>query len=139
MDIADVVPFLAANRRGVLATHRRSGRPQLSNVVYGFSEGVIRVSVTDDRFKTKNMRRDPRATLHVTSDDFRSWAVVDCDVELGPIARSPGDAGVSQLRSLYAAINGEHPDWAEFEQAMVEDRRLVASLHPVHAYGQRVR
>jgi PPOX class probable F420-dependent enzyme len=138
MEIADVLPFLAEHRRGVLATHRAGGRPQLSNVNYGLSGGVIRVSITADRFKTKNMRRDPRASLHVTSEDFRRWAVVDCDVHLGATASAPGDAGVAALTDLYRSINGEHPDWSEFEQAMIADRRLVVSLHPTHTYGQRV-
>ena len=31
---------------------------------------------------------------------------------------------------------GEHPDWAEFRQAMVDQRRLVATLTATHAYGQ---
>ena len=51
---------------GVLATLKRDGRPQLSNVGYVFADGVIRVSVTDGRAKTANLRRDPRATFHVS-------------------------------------------------------------------------
>ncbi len=138
MEVTRVIPFLAAHSRGVLATHRISGRPQMTNVNYGIIDDVIRVSVTADRFKTRNMRRDPRASLHVTSVDFRSWAVVDCDVELGPVALQPGDRGLADLTALYRAIRGEHPDWDEYAQAMVTERRLVASLRPVNAYGQRI-
>ena len=138
MEISAVMPFLEANKQGVLATHRKSGRPQLSNIVYGVLDGVIGVSVTADRAKTKNMRRDPRATLHVSSDDFWSWVAVDTEVELGPIAAAPGDPATDALRYLYRHVNREHPDWDEFDEAMVNDRRLVALLRPVHAYGQRV-
>ncbi|MDH4118129.1 MAG: PPOX class F420-dependent oxidoreductase [Acidimicrobiia bacterium] len=138
MDLASVVGFMAERSQGVLATHRKNGRPQLSNVVYGVTDGIVGVSITADRAKTHNLRRDPRASLHVTSDDFRRWAVVDCDVELGTIAGVLGDAGVSALTDLYRSIRGEHPDWDEFGQAMIDERRLVARLRPVHAYGQRV-
>jgi PPOX class probable F420-dependent enzyme len=138
MEIAEVLPFLADHREAVLATHRTSGRPQLSNVFYGLADGVIRISVTADRFKTKNMRRDPRASLHVTSEDFWRWATVDCEVELGPVAEAPGDSGLTALIDLYRSLSGEHPDWNEFEQAMITERRLVAALHPTHTYGQRI-
>lgn len=138
MKIADVLPFLAANTRGVLATHRSDGRPQLSNVNYGVIEGSIGISTTAERSKTKNMRRDPRASLHVTSDDFRSWAVVDCEVTLGPVAGVAGDRAVAELIALYRTIRGEHPDWDEYARAMIDERRLVAFLRPLHAYGQRI-
>lgn len=35
-----------------------------------------------------------------------------------------------------AAAGGPHPDWDEFNQAMIDDRRLVVSIHPERAYGQ---
>lgn len=138
MEIATAMRFVQTRDEGVLATHRPGGRPQMSNIYYAVSDGAIRISVTADRHKTVNMRRDPRASLHVTSDDFRSWAVVDCEAELGPVAESPGDEGMRELVALYRLRKGEHPDWSEFEQAMIEQRRLVAALRPVHAYGQRI-
>jgi PPOX class probable F420-dependent enzyme len=71
--------FLAGQRQGVLVTLRRDGRPQLSNVNYAWypEEQTIKVSTTDDRAKTANLRRDPRASFHVTSGDFWSYVVVD--------------------------------------------------------------
>lgn len=63
--------LLAARRLGVLATIRRDGRPQLSMVTYFYDRpaGVIRVSITADRAKTRNLWRDPRAVLQASSDD----------------------------------------------------------------------
>ena len=136
MDIAEVMPFVEQRHQGVLGTHRKNGRPQLSNIAYGVVDGRIGISLTTDRAKTANMRRDARASLHVTSDDFWSWVVLDCDVELGPVAQQPGDRANQELIALYRAVRGEHPDWDDFEAAMVRDRRLVASLTPTHAYGQ---
>jgi len=38
---------------------------------------TVRISVTDDRAKTRNARRDPRVSFYVTSDDFWSYAVAE--------------------------------------------------------------
>jgi PPOX class probable F420-dependent enzyme len=138
VELDTAMTFVRSRDEGVLATHRPGGRPQMSNIYYAVSDGAIQISVTADRHKTRHMRRDPRASLHVTSPDFRSWAVLDCRVSLGPIAHEPGDSGISDLVSLYRLRKGEHPDWSEFEQAMITQRRLVVSLHPEHAYGQRI-
>src|SRR5262245_51809656 len=69
--------LIASKKHGVLVTLKRDGRSQLSNVAYQFKDGVIRISVTDGRAKTKNLRRDPRASFHVTRDDFYAYAVAE--------------------------------------------------------------
>ena len=66
----------------------------------------------------------------------RGYAVMECDAELTDIAADPDDATIAELRRLYRNISGEHPDWDEFDQAMIDDRRLVVKLYPVHSYGQ---
>lgn len=123
---------------GVLVTLGRDGRPQLSNVNhhYDADEGLVRVSVTEDRVKTRNLRRDPRASYHVTSADRWAWTVVDGTAELTPTAADRHDATVEELIALYRGVRGEHPDWDEFRDAMVRDRRLVVRLRVEHAYGQ---
>jgi PPOX class probable F420-dependent enzyme len=95
----------------------------------------VRISITEDRAKTKNLRRDPRASLHVARDDFYAYAVLEGDAELSPVAASPDDPTVEELVEQYRSVAGEHDDWAAFRAAMVADRRLVARLHPTHAYG----
>src|SRR5690606_32774332 len=127
--------FAAQHRRGVLLTLKADGRPQASNIMYGLDGEVLRVSVTDDRAKTANLRRDPRASLHVTSDDFWQYVVLEGDAELSPVAAEPGDATCRELRSVYRSIQGEHDDWDDYDAAMVRDRRLVVRLRPSHAYG----
>jgi len=137
MELAKAGPFLAEGHHGVLLTLRADGRPQASNISYSFAEGAIRISVTADRAKTKNLRRDPRASLHVTSADFWRFVVADGVGELSPIAAEPGDATTLALREVYEHVRGEpHPDWADFDQAMIRDQRLVISIRPTHVYGQ---
>jgi PPOX class probable F420-dependent enzyme len=136
MELHDALEFIRDRHRGVLVTLKQDGRPQLSNIGYGFgNDGVIRVSVTDSRAKTKNARRDPRVALYVTSDDFYAYAVVEGRAELSPVAAEPTDATVDELIELYRNVAGEHPDWDDFRKAMVADGRLILRLHPERAYG----
>lgn len=136
MDVATALDFARQHRRGVLVTLKGDGRPQLSNIAYDVTDdGVIRISVTADRAKTANARRDDRVSLHVTQPDFWAYVVIDGDAEVLPTAASTDDATVEQLVEQYRSVAGEHPNWDEFRQAMVDDRRLVLRIHPTHAYG----
>ncbi|HLR99192.1 PPOX class F420-dependent oxidoreductase [Mycolicibacillus parakoreensis] len=132
-----LLAVIRGNALGVLATLKRDGRPQLSNVSYHFDPQalVLQVSVTEPRAKTRNLRRDPRASILVSSDDGWSYAVAEGTAELTPPAGSPHDDTVAGLVSLYRNIAGEHPDWDEYRQAMVTDRRVLLTLPIEHLYG----
>ena len=95
----------------------------------------MRISITDSRAKTRNLRRDPRASLHVTRDDFYAYVVIDGRVSLSAVARDGHDAVVDELVDMYRLAQGDHPDWAEFRQAMVDQDRVVATLTAESAYG----
>jgi PPOX class probable F420-dependent enzyme len=131
-----MLQFLAENRWGVLATVKQDGRPQLSNVGYSYDGDVVRVSVTADRVKTRNLRRDPRVTLHVSSSDFWTWVAVEGTADLTPVAADPHDATVEELITYYRGVSGEHENWEDYRAAMVADRRLVVRFRPEHTYGQ---
>lgn len=120
---------------GVLVTLKRDGRPQLSNVTYVFDGSRVRVSLTDGRAKTKNLRRDPRASLYVDGPGGRSYVVLEGKAELSPVAADPYDDVVQDLVDYYRTASGEHPDWDEYRAVMVQDRRLVFSMTVDHAYG----
>ncbi|NNN33837.1 PPOX class F420-dependent oxidoreductase [Streptomyces sp. S3(2020)] len=129
--------LLSEGHGGVLVTLKRDGRPQLSNVSHAYypDERIIRVSVTDDRAKTRNLRRDPRASYHVTAADRWAYTVAEGTAELTPVARDPYDETVEELVRLYRDVLGEHPDWNDFRAAMVRDRRVVLRLKVERAYG----
>jgi PPOX class probable F420-dependent enzyme len=136
MDLASALAFVRDHRNGVLTTIRRDGRPQLSNIVYSVDAGgTVRISITADRAKARNLARDPRASLYVGRDDFWAYAVIDGTASLSPVAAAPDDATADELVELYRALSGEHEDWADYRAAMVRDRRLVVSITPTHAYG----
>ena len=137
MELAQAVEFARDRNQGVLVTIRRDGRPQMSNIIYTMEpDGSTRVSVTGDRAKTKNLRRDHRAELYVVGDSFWQYAVLDGTVQLSPPASAPDDAVVDELVDVYRQIRGEdHPDWDDYRRAMVDERRVVLNFHPATAYG----
>ncbi|WP_371663765.1 PPOX class F420-dependent oxidoreductase [Streptomyces sp. NBC_00280] len=122
---------------GVLTTIKADGRPQLSNVNHAYDpeERTVRVSLTDSRAKTRNLRRDPRVSYHVTSDDRWAYTVVEGVADLTPVAQAPDDDTVEELVRLYRAVQGEHPDWDDYRAAMVRDRRLVLRIRVDRVYG----
>jgi PPOX class probable F420-dependent enzyme len=132
-----LLALISGNSLGVLATIKSDGRPQLSNVSYHFDPRAvaIQVSVTEPRAKTRNLRRDPRASLHVSSDDGWSYAVAEGNAILTPPAAQPHDDTVEALIALYRNIAGEHPDWDDYRRAMVDDRRVLVTLPISHLYG----
>ncbi len=136
MTLEQALALVAGQRLGVLVTLRRNGRPQTSNIVYAVRDGQIRVSVTEDRAKTRNLRRDPRATLHVSTPDGSAWAALDGNAHLSPVTTTPGDETGRALAALYVDIAGiDHPDWDEYYRAMVDERRLVLTIDVTHGYG----
>ena len=86
-----LLALISGNSLGVLATIKSDGRPQLSNVSYYFDKRnlSIQVSITEPRAKTRNLRRDPRASIHVSSDDGWAYAVAEGEATLTPPAAAP--------------------------------------------------
>ncbi len=129
--------LLTSSHNGVLTTIKRDGRPQLSNVTYLYDPAprTAIISVTADRAKTKNLQRDPRASLYVPGANFWSYGVAEADSELGPVAQAVDDESVESLVRYYRAVRGEHPDWDEYRQVMVTERRVLLTLHITRLYG----
>lgn len=136
MELSHALDLVGATHQSVLTTLRKDGRPQLSNVLHGLEDGIVRVSTTADRAKYRNLRREPWAALHVNGQTFFSYAVIECEVDLSEVAADPHDAAVDELVALYRQISGgEHDDWEEYRATMVRDRRVVLRLTPTRAYG----
>lgn len=132
-----LLSILDGRRRGVLATLRRDGRPQLSNVGYAWDpeQKLIRISTRNPLAKTHNLRRDPRAALHVTTEDMNAYVVVEGEARFTAVTTDEHDATADELVELYRTIRGDHPDWAEYRAAMVAEQRLIIHLTVTTAYG----
>ncbi len=131
MDPTATEAFLADNHRAVLITLRADGRPQSSNIAYHYADGVARISVTDGRAKTANLRRDPRAVLHVVGGNWYQYVSASGTVELSAVSTEPGDDAGRELLALHDAVApNPHDDPDDFFRAMVEDSRLVVRFRP---------
>ncbi|MDP9005993.1 MAG: PPOX class F420-dependent oxidoreductase [Actinomycetota bacterium] len=125
MDPGEARTFLRSNHRAVLITSRRNGRPQASPVLAALDdEGRVVVSTRETAMKTKNLERDPRASLCVLSDEFYGpWVQIDGDVEI-----VPRPAAIDVLVDYYRQISGEHPDWDDYRAALERERRVALRL-----------
>jgi PPOX class probable F420-dependent enzyme len=122
-DRAGVLEFASSRNKWILITRRRNGDLQLSPVTGGVnSDGNLVVSTYPERDKTHNLRRDPRATVCVLSDDFGGpWVQID-----GTATVTDMPDAEDGLVEYFRCISGEHPDWAEYRQAMhVQNKSLI--------------
>src|SRR5690349_19861628 len=105
-----LLAFARSKHLGAVVALKKSGRPQLSMISYEIDdkEPTVRISTTADRAKTRNIRRDPRVSLFVFSDNGWQYAVLEGGAELSPVAQDPHDATVEELIEVYRRISGEH-------------------------------
>jgi PPOX class probable F420-dependent enzyme len=132
----DLWQLVAGRQQAVLATIKRDGRPQLSNVLYTADADtrVVRISTTADRIKARNLARDPRGALHVAGDDFWHYAVAEGVAALSAVSTVPADEAGRELLAVHSHFYGElDPD--VFFAEMVANRRLVIRFRVEHLYG----
>ena len=140
MDTAALRSLVDSKHQGVLVTLKTDGRPQLSNIAYTVGDDdVIRISVTEGRAKTANLRRDPRAALEITGPDRYTWATAEGTVTLIGPGTEPDGPEVEALVDYYRKAAGEHPDWDEYRRVMVADRRVLMVMSVDRVYGERLR
>jgi PPOX class probable F420-dependent enzyme len=131
VDRAELLEFIRTRHRVVLTTTRRDGSPQASPVTAGVdAQGRIAVSTYPERAKVANLRRDPRASALVLSDEWNGpwvqvWGVAEV-LDL-PDALEP-------LVDYYRSVAGEHPDWDEYRSAMVAQGKSLIRIS-IEAWG----
>jgi PPOX class probable F420-dependent enzyme len=123
----ELLEFIRTRHHAIVITVRGDGRPQASPVTCGVDdEGRIVIATYPERAKTRNARRDPRVSVLFLSDDFGgAWVQVD---GTGEVLDVP-DA-VEPLVDYYRAISGEHPDWAEYREAMLKQGKSLLRVTP---------
>ena len=134
MDLDDARAFIRENSHAVLMSMRRDGTPQSSPVAVTVdAEGRVVISSRETAYKTKNLRRDPRAWLCVFPDAFYGrWVQVEGEVEV----LSLPDA-MEPLVDYYRRIAGEHPDWDDYRQAMRDEQRCLLQVSLTRAGPDR--
>jgi len=125
MDPERAREFLRVHHRAVLATTRSDGRPQLSPVTAGVGDdGRVLISTREMAIKTKNLSRDPHASLCVLTDRFfGEWIQAEGTAEIIHLPEA-----MDLLIDYYRRISGEHPDWDDYTKAMRRDRRVIVAI-----------
>lgn len=122
VDRPELNDFVQPRHHGVLITARRDGRPQTSLVTMGLTDdGAVVISSYPERAKVTNIRRNPAVAVVVMSDDFGGeWVHLDGTATIIDLP----DA-VEPLVEYFRVISGEHPDWDEYRQAMVDQGKCL--------------
>ena len=135
---SNIRDFISGNDKAVLSTFRRSGAAQLSIVVVGnYGDGAA-FTTTEDRAKLANLRRDPRCSLLISQDSWWGFVVLEGTARVMSADSTDAEELRQALRDVYRSISGEHPNWDEYDRAMVEDRRSVVIVIPERVYGTAV-
>ncbi|MFT4990695.1 MAG: PPOX class probable F420-dependent enzyme [Acidimicrobiales bacterium] len=121
---------------GTIITIRRDGRPQSSDVHHGVHDGTISFSVLPGRAKVFNVERDSRVVYHVSNTQDGSYLSFDGIAAVSPIPTSVNDPAVDILIDSFRAVaKKEHPDWDEFREAMVREKRRAITVTPTSVVG----
>jgi PPOX class probable F420-dependent enzyme len=127
MDIEQALEHFRNNGAGVLATTKPNAGPHLSVVFASVVNDALWISSRQPLVKVKNIRRDPNVAF---SSGIREWVTVE-----GTARIHDGDDVLERLRLYYRTARGEHPDWDDYDRAMVRDERLIIEILPARAYG----
>lgn len=149
VDVAEIVEQLrelgaAASGLIVFDTITADGRPHPTVVNAGVMPHpatgvpVVALVVLGGSYKIRHLERDPRATA--TFRDGARWVAVHGRATLiGPDHAHPAvspEQVPGLLREIYrVAGGGEHPDWAEYDKVMAEERRTAVLLEIGKTYG----
>lgn len=123
----ELLEFIRTRHHAIVITTRNDGRPQASPVTCGVDDqGRIVVATYPERAKTRNARRDPTVSVLFLSNDFGGpWVQVDGSAEVIDVPEA-----VEPLVDYFRAIAGEHPDWAEYREAMVRQGKSLLRVMP---------
>ena len=129
--------FLTENHNAAVTTFRRNGAAQMSIVTCGIYGDGVAFTTTADRAKLRNLRRNPRCTILVGTENWRDFLVLEGEARLVGVENSSADEYHETLRDVFRTAAGqEHPNWPEYDQAMRDDRRYAVIVNPANVYGR---
>lgn len=129
MDVQKAVDYVADNSRAVMLSTRAGGAPALAPVTVALVDGRVVMSTRETAYKVGHLRRDPLTSLCVFPDKWLGrWVQLNCraTVTLLPDA-------METLVEYYRTLRGEHPNWDEYRQAMIDDQRCIVTFDVLSA------
>ncbi len=127
VELGELLDFIRPRHRFIAITRRADGSPQSSPVTGGVDDaGRLVIATYPERAKTRNARRNPQVSVLVLSDDWSGpWVQVDGTCEVLDVPEAL-EAFVEYFRN----VSGEHPNWDEYRQAMLEQGKSLLRITP---------
>lgn len=125
MEMSEALGFAQENKRGILGSVNADGTPHLVPVFAAVKDGRLLISTPRTTVKARNIERDPRVTI---AFGIRPW------IAIAGGARIVTDDLPARLREYYRLASGEHPDWDDYDRAMVREKRILIEIIPERAY-----
>jgi len=121
--IADARKFLQQNHRAGIAVRQKDDWPQMTFVSPGIdADGRVIITSRGRTYKVKHLRRDPRVSLLVFGEQYSGSKFVQI-YGRAEIIELP-DA-MEALIYWYKQVRGEHKDWEEYKNQMVDEKRVI--------------
>jgi len=138
MDIRSrgVENFLRHNHDAVLSTIRLNGATQLSVITVGFYRGGAIFTTTKSRAKFVNLNRTPECSILISNSDWRPYLVLEGKAIIFSADTLDPKTLKNILRTAYRSAAGkEHPNWADYDEAMKKDERVAIFVGGENIYG----
>lgn len=138
MEFEEIRPFLETHHRAVVQTVQPNGAVQSSIVVCGAYQGnMVFVSVRGNSAKVHNLRRNPRCTVLAVDPDWRNYVVVQGQAQLMDRRNTDAEELRLKLREIFRACGDQdHPNWEEYDQAMVRQDAVAVIVPPDRVYAK---
>lgn len=139
MEFEEARPFMEANHQGVISTIQSNGAIQNSIVVCGAYQGdAAFVSVYGKSAKIRNLRRNPHCTVLTVTPNWRNCVAVEGKARLFDRRNTDHEELRVLLREVFRACGDkDHPDWEEYDRAMITQDAVVVLVTPERVYGRR--
>ena len=136
MKFSDAAKFLQNNHDAVLTTFRRDGAAQMSIVTVGTLEDGVAFTTTEGRAKLLNLTRNRRCSILVSGSSWRPYLVLEGFAKIISQNNHDQQTWLQTLRKIYTSASGQdHPDWNEYDEAMIKDRRVGVKIVAEKLYG----
>ena len=138
MEFEDVRSHFESTHRGVITTFQVNGAGHSSIVVCGAYQGnAAFVIVKGSSAKARNLRKDARCTVMSVADNWRTCAIVEGQATLMDYRNTDPEKMRVELREVFRACGDkDHPDWEEYDQAMVKQDAVIVLVKPERVYGK---
>jgi PPOX class probable F420-dependent enzyme len=134
--------FVEQHRAAAMITLGAHGTPHAVRVGVALVDGKLQSSGTQDRARTKHLRRDPRATLFLFEQGFgyltlesRVTILEDPDVPQKSLRLFQTMQAGMEVPEGSVMWNGKPMPIDDFLKVMVEEKRLIYEFEVQRAYG----